>query len=76
LAHKAQHAIDLETGSIVDVTVQGGRRRVTDEAVAVIEEAVADSGYHSRTTVHDLETVGNPHLHQRNPIAGHNRGSI
>src|SRR5690348_17253713 len=30
---------------------------VTDEAVAVIEEVVADKGYHSRTTVHDLETL-------------------
>ena len=25
--------------------------------VAVIEEVVADEGYHSRTTVHDLETL-------------------
>src|SRR4029450_10027791 len=30
---------------------------VTDGAVAVIEEVVADKGYHSRTTVHDLETL-------------------
>jgi transposase len=78
LAHKAEHAVDLETGAIVGVTVQGADEgdtttiqetlpeaaeqleavaAVTDEAVAVIEEVVADKGYHSRTTVHDLETL-------------------
>jgi hypothetical protein len=30
---------------------------VTDDPVAVIEEVVADKGYHSRRTVHDLETL-------------------
>src|SRR5438309_6030391 len=30
---------------------------VTDDAVAMIEEVVADKGYHSRTTLHDLETL-------------------
>jgi transposase len=30
---------------------------VTDDAVAVIDEVVADKGYHSRTTVHDLKTM-------------------
>ena len=78
LAHKAEHAVDLDTGAIVGVTVQGadegdtttiqetlpeaaeqleGVAAVTDNAVAVIEEVVADKGYHSRTTVHDLETL-------------------
>lgn len=78
-AHKAEHAIDLETGAIVGVTVQGADQDdtatiqdtlpeaaeqleavavVTDDAVTVIEEVVADKGYHSRTTVHDLETLG------------------
>src|SRR5437764_3008610 len=78
LAHKAEHAVDLETGAIVGVTVQGADTAdtttiqetlpeaaeqleavaaVTDDAVAVIEEVVADKGYHSRTTVHDLETL-------------------
>jgi transposase len=78
LAHKAEHAIDLETGAIVGVTVQGADEgdtttiqqtlpeaaeqleavaAVTDDAVAMIEEVVADKGYHSRTTVHDLETL-------------------
>ena len=78
LAHKAEHAVDLETGAIVGVTVQGADEgdtttiydtlpeaaeqleavaAVTDDSVAVIEEVVADKGYHSRTTVHDLETL-------------------
>jgi len=78
LAHKAEHAIDLETGAIVGITVQGADEgdtttihetlpeavdqleavaTVTDDAVAVIEELVADKSYHSRTTVHDLETL-------------------
>ena len=78
LAHKAEHAIDLETGAIVGVTVQGADEgdtatirqtlpeaaeqleavaSVTDDAVKVIDEVVADKGYHSRTTVHDLKTM-------------------
>ena len=78
LAHKAEHAIDLDTGAIVGVTVQGADEgdtttiqetlpeaaeqleavaAVTDDAVVVIEEVVADKGYHSRTMVHDLETL-------------------
>jgi transposase len=78
LAHKAEHAIDLETGAIVGVTVQGADEgdtttiqetlpeaaeqleavaAVTDDAVVVIEEVVADKGYHSRATVRDLETL-------------------
>jgi transposase len=78
LAHKAEHAIDLETGAIVGATVQGADQgdtttiqetlpeaaeqleavaEVTKRAVTVIEEVVADKGYHSRETVHDLETL-------------------
>jgi transposase len=30
---------------------------ITDDPVAVIEEVVADKGYHSRTTVYDLTTL-------------------
>jgi transposase len=73
LAHKAEHAVDLDTGAIVAITVQDADEgdtttiqktlpeageqleavaTVTDDAVAVIEEVVADKGYHSRTTVH------------------------
>jgi transposase len=78
LAHKAEHAIDLETGAIVGVTVQGANEgdtttmqktlpeaaeqleavaAVTNDALAVIEEVVADKGYHSRATMHDLERL-------------------
>ena len=78
LAHKAEHAIDLETGAIVGVTVQDADEgdtttiqqtlteaaeqleavaATTDDAIAVIEEVVADKGYHSRATVRDLETL-------------------
>jgi hypothetical protein len=72
LAHKAEHAIDLETGAIVGATGQGADQgdtttiqqtlpesaeqleavaAVTDHTVKVVEEVVADKGYHSRTTV-------------------------
>jgi transposase len=78
LAHKAEHAIDLETGVIVGVTVQDADAgdtstmqqtlpeaaeqleavaAVTEDGVTVIEEVVADKGYHSRRSVHDLETL-------------------
>ena len=78
LAHKAEHAVDLETGAIVGITVQGADKgdtttiehtlpeaavqleavaAVTDEAVAVIEELVADKGYHSKRTLVDLQTL-------------------
>jgi transposase len=77
LAHKAEHAIDLETGALVGVTVQRadggdtttiqqtlpeaaeqlGAVAAINDHVKVIEEVVADKGYHSRTTVHDLETL-------------------
>jgi transposase len=78
LAHKAEHAIDLETGAIVAVTVQGADQgdtttiqttlpeaaeqlaavaAVSDDSAPGIEEVVADKGYHSRTTVHDLKTL-------------------
>ena len=95
LAHKAEHAIDPDTGAIVGITVQGGDEgdtttiqktlpeassqleavaAVTKDAVVVIEEVVADKGYHSRTIVHDLETLAISHRHQRTgarpPVVG------
>jgi transposase len=78
LADKAEHAIDLQTGAIVGVTVQCADEvdtttieqtpteaaeqleavdAVTDDAVTVIEEVVAHKGYHTRTMVHDLQTL-------------------
>lgn len=75
LAHKAEHAVDMETGAVVAVTVQGADQgdsttladtltaaaeeleavaATTDGEIAVIEEAVADKGYHSNQTLTDL----------------------
>ena len=78
LAHKAEHAIDLESGAIVAVTLQGADQgdtttiRQTAVAAAdqvedaqaqvddpqLLEEIVADKGYHSNETMVDLQAVG------------------
>lgn len=78
LAHKAEHAVDMETGAIVSVTVQGADQGdtttiaetvtaaaeeleavadVTDGHTAVIDEVVADKGYHSNQTLVDLAAL-------------------
>ena len=78
LAHKAEHAVDMETGAIVGVTVQGADQGDTTtiaetltaaaedlEAVAavtaddtwVINEVVADKGYHSNQVLTDLAAL-------------------
>lgn len=78
LAHKAEHAVDLETGAIVGVTVQGADQgdtttiaetvttaaeeleavaAVTDGETAVIDEVVADKGYHSNQVLIDLAAL-------------------
>jgi transposase len=78
LAHKAEHAVDLDTGAIVGVTVQGADQgdtttlaetvtaaaedleavaTVTDDATAVIDEVVADKGYHSNQVLVDLAAL-------------------
>ena len=78
LAHKAEHAVDMETGAIVGVTVQGADQgdtttiaetittaadeleavaTVTDGQTAVIEEVVADKGYHSNQVLVDLAAL-------------------
>lgn len=79
LAHKAEHAVDLDTGAIVGVTLQGADLgdtttlydTVTEAAVQlntvaadeqtggaiaqpVVQEVVADKGYHSNETTRDL----------------------
>jgi transposase len=90
LAHKAEHAVDLETGAIVGVTVQGADQgdtttiadtvtaaaedleavaTVTDDHTVVIEEIVADKGYHSNQVLVDLAA-----LDLRTYIAEPNRG--
>jgi transposase len=78
LAHEVEHAVDLETGAIVGVTVQGADQgdtttiagtvtaaaeeleavaTATDEHTAVIEEVVADKGYHSNQVLVDLAAL-------------------
>jgi transposase len=78
LAHKAEHAVDLETGAIVGVTVQGADQgdtttigetlttaaeeleaaaAATDGETAVIDEVVADKGYHSNQVLVDLAAL-------------------
>jgi transposase len=90
LAHKAEHAVDMETGAIVGVTVQGADQgdtttiaetvtaaaeeleavaTVTDDETAVVEEVVADKGYHSNQVLVDLAALG-----RRTYIAEPNRG--
>jgi transposase len=78
LAHKAEHAVDMDTGAIVGVTVQGADQgdtttiadtvttaaeeleavaAATDGETAVIEEVVADKGYHSNQVLVDLAAL-------------------
>jgi transposase len=78
LAHKAEHAVDLETGAVVGVTVQGADQgdtttiaetvttaaeeleavaEATDGDTAVIDELVADKGYHSNQVLVDLAAL-------------------
>ncbi|GAC1667883.1 MAG: transposase [Candidatus Dormibacteraceae bacterium] len=75
LAHKAEHAIDMQTGAVVGVTIQGADQgdtttiaetltaaaedleavaTVTDDHTVVIDEVVADKGYHSNQVLTDL----------------------
>ena len=73
LAHKAEHAIDLDSGAMVAVTVHGAHigdttslgetvtAAITQLAAAadvVLTELVADKGYHSNQTMSDLRTIG------------------
>jgi transposase len=78
LAHKAEHAVDMETGAIVGVTVQGADQgdtttiaetvttaaeeleavaAATDGQTAVVDEVVADKGYHSNQVLVDLAAL-------------------
>ena len=90
LAHKAKHAVDLETGALVGVTVQDANQgdtttiaetlttaaealeavaRVTDDHTGVIDEVVANKGYHSNQVLADLVA-----LDRRSYIAEPDRG--
>jgi transposase len=78
LAHKAEHAVDLDTGAIVGITVQRADRgdtmtidqtlaetveqliavrQATCDPIAIINDLVADKGYHSRDKVRELNDV-------------------
>jgi transposase len=73
LAHKAEHAVDLETGAIVEVTVQdanagdtttmkrtviGAAQQVEDAVGRSPRELVGDKGYHSNDRWEDLHVIG------------------
>jgi transposase len=73
LAHKSEHAVDLESGAVLAVTLHGGARGDTStvletmlaaskNAVELGREAlpewVCDKGYHSNATMEVMETVG------------------
>ena len=73
LAHTAEHAVDLDTGAIVGVTVQdasaGDTTTVVDTLVTAAEqveavgapgiaEVVADKGYHSNETMVGFAAIG------------------
>jgi transposase len=78
LAHKAEHAVDMETGAILSVTVQGADQgdtttiaetvtataerleevaAITEGQTRVIEEIVADKGYHSNRVLVELAAL-------------------
>ena len=74
LAHKAEQAVDMTTGAIVAVTVQGadlGDTTTIDKTVrearaqierihgeATLKKVVTDKGYHSTAVLESLETQG------------------
>jgi transposase len=74
LAHKAEHAVDLETGAIVGVTVQDADDGDAETSIETLINAaeqieavlpqgdglqeVGDKGYHSNQALIDLEAVG------------------
>jgi transposase len=83
LAHKAEHAVDMQTGAVVGVTVQPANEGDTatwletvetacenlhaarEDAKAaknihatVVDEVVADKGYHSNQVMMDLKEMG------------------
>jgi len=84
LAHKAEHAVDMETGAVLAVALHPADKSdhqtligtivVATENLAairddpdtadcinpetILDEAVADKGYHSNGTMEDLEAIG------------------
>ena len=69
MAHKAEHAVDLESGALLGVTVQAadkGDTQTLEATLAAVEaaggeppaEVAADKGYHSDAVIEDLKTAG------------------
>ena len=69
MAHKAEHAVELESGALLGVTVQGaelGDTQTLGATLAAVEAAggekpqavSADKGYHSDATITALEAEG------------------
>jgi len=74
LAHKAEHAVDADSGAVVAVTVQGADVGDTNSVIDTVvdaaeqleragapgglEELIADKGYHSNRTLIDLHALG------------------
>ena len=73
LAHKAEHAVDLDTGAVVGVTCSRPMRatprwprpctaaaqiETVQPAADAVRELVGDKGYHSNQVMLDLEAVG------------------
>ncbi|AMY12973.1 Transposase DDE domain protein [Luteitalea pratensis] len=74
LAHKAEHAVDADSGAIVAVTVQGADVGDTTSVVETVVEAaeqleragasgaldelIADKGYHANRSLIDLHALG------------------
>ena len=74
LAHKAEHAVDLETGAVVGVTVQdaddgdtttmvetlidAADRLAAVEGTTGVAEVVGDKGYHSNATMVAFHELG------------------
>jgi transposase len=73
LAHTAEHAVDLDTGAVVEVTIQDANAGDTTTMKATLigaaeqietvtgrspAEFVGDKGYHSNERLEDLEAIG------------------
>ena len=69
LAHKAEHAVDLQSGALVGVTVQAADQGDTATLEATLEaveraqgegpeQVVADKGYHSDAVLLGLDSAG------------------
>ncbi|MEM7392070.1 MAG: transposase [Verrucomicrobiota bacterium] len=69
VAHKVEHAVDLQTGALVAVEVYGGSAADTQTLESTLnsaenylpeksEEIVADAGYHSNAVLRELASNG------------------